>query len=66
MTHMAETVTITQAARELHMSPQTLRYMMASGRIAIGDCGRRPGKKRGFYKVFRKMLDAEKERRGIE
>ena len=62
----SETVTIIQAARELHMSPQTLRYMMASGRIAIGDCGRRPGKKRGFYKVFRKMLDAEKERRGIE
>lgn len=63
---MAETVTIIQAARELHMSPQTLRYMMASGRITIGDCGRRPGKKRSFYKVFRKMLDAEKERRGIE
>lgn len=62
---MAETVTISQAARELHMSPQTLRYMMASGRIAIGDCGRRPGKKRGFYKVFRSMLEEEKEKRGL-
>ena len=62
----SETVTITQAARELHMSPQTLRYMMASGKIAVGDCGRRPGKKRGFYKVFRSMLEEEKARRGIE
>ena len=51
---MAETVTIIQAARELHMSPQTLRYMMASG------------KKRGFYKVYRLMLNEEKARRGIE
>jgi len=61
----SETVTIIQAARELHMSPQTLRYMMASGKIAVGDCGRRPGKKRGFYKVFRSMLEEEKARRGI-
>lgn len=59
------TVPITQAARELHMSPQTLRYLMASGKIDVGDCGRRPGYKRGFYKVFRKMLDAEKEKRGL-
>jgi hypothetical protein len=63
---MAETVTIIQAARELQISPQTLRYMMVSGKIAVGDCGRRPGKKRGFYRVFRKMLDEEKKRRGIE
>ena len=63
---MAETVTIIQAARELQMSPQTLRYMMASGKIAVGDCGRRPGKKRGFYKVYRLMLNEEKARRGIE
>ena len=62
---MAETVTIIQAARDLQMSPQTLRYMMASGKIAIGDCGRRPGKKRGFYKVFRSMLVEEKEKRGL-
>lgn len=62
---MAETVTITQAARELHMSPQTLRYLMFTGKIDVGDCGRRPGCKRGFYKVFRKMLDAEKEKRGL-
>jgi hypothetical protein len=31
----------------------------------VGDCGRRPGKKRGFYKIFRSMLDKEKARRGI-
>lgn len=62
---MTTTVTISQAARELHMSPQTLRYMMASGKIAVGDCGRRPGKKRGFYKVFRSMLEEEKEKRGL-
>lgn len=60
------TVTIAQAARELQMSPQTLRYMMVSGKIAVGDCGKRPGAKRGFYRVFRKMLDEEKKRRGIE
>ena len=62
----SETVTIAQAARELQMSPQTLRYMMASGKIQVGDCGKRPGAKRGFYRVFRKMLDEEKKRRGIE
>lgn len=62
----SETVTVIQAARELQMSPQTLRYMMTSGKIQVGDCGKRPGAKRGFYRVFRKMLDEEKKRRGIE
>lgn len=60
-----EKVTITEAARELHMDPQTLRYLMAAGKISVGDCGRRPGCKRRFYKIYRKMLDEEKARRGI-
>ena len=58
-------VPLAVAAKELHMDVLTLRYLMNAGKIDIGDCGRRPGCKRGFYKVYRVALDREKEKRGI-
>ena len=58
-------VSITEAARELKMSPQTVRLLMASGQLRIGDCARRKGCSRTAYFVYRKLLDEEKARRGI-
>lgn len=59
-------VTVEQAAAELHMTPQTVRYLMLHGMLPIGDAWIRPGRKRGTYRVNRKLLDEEKERRGID
>ena len=59
-------VSVPQAAKELGMTPQTLRYLMQTGRLQIGDAWKRPGASRGGYKVVRTLLDAEKRRRGIE
>jgi hypothetical protein len=58
-------VSISTAAKELHMSPQTVRILMASGQLPIGDCARRKGCRRMGYYVYRKLLDQEKEKRGI-
>lgn len=59
------TVTVAQAAKELHMDAMTVRYLMRSGALRIGDCGRRPGCARSFYRIYRKQLDKAKEERGL-
>lgn len=58
-------VSMEQAARELLTTPETLRLMMASHKINVGDCYRRPGAKRRTYRVYRALLDAAKRERGI-
>ena len=58
-------VTVKQAADELQMTPQTLRYLMLHGMLPIGDAWKKDGARRGCFKVNRKLLDKEKERRGI-
>ena len=59
-------VTVAQASRELKMSPLTLRYLMASGQLKIGFYSKKPYAKRGNYIIYRRLLDLEKERLGIE
>lgn len=59
-------VSVKDAASEMKMSPLTLRYLMASGQLQIGFYSKKPYAKRGSYIIFRKLLDAEKERLGIE
>ena len=57
-------VSVEQAAKELCMSPMTLRIMMAAHKINVGDCFRRPGAKQRSYRVYRKLLDEAKHERG--
>lgn len=57
-------LTVEQAAQELHMTPQTVRYLMMQGKLPIGDAWKKG--RRGCYRVVRKLLDEEKARRGIE
>jgi hypothetical protein len=57
-------VTVEQAASELCMTPATLRLMMVSHKINLGDCIRTPGSKRRQYRVYRKLLDEAKRERG--
>lgn len=59
-------VSVKDAASEMKMSPLTLRYLMASGQLRIGFYSKKPYAKRGNYIIFRKLLDEEKERLGIE
>lgn len=66
MKNMTETVSIRDAAKELHMDVLTVRHLMQTGLLDIGFYNKRPGCKRGHYIVYRKLLDAEKERLGIE
>ena len=58
-------VTVNQAAIELQMTPATVRYLMLNGMLPIGDAWKKTGCKRACFKVNRKLLDAEKERRGL-
>ena len=56
------TVTIQQAAKELGMTPLSLRELMAQGRINIGYAYQRHGcGKRKFF-IYRHLLDEEKKR----
>lgn len=59
-------VTVNQASKELGMTPLTLRTLMRLGRINIGFFTKKPDAKRGHYVIYRRLLDIEKERLGIE
>lgn len=59
-------VTVNQASKELGMTPLTLRLLMSSGKLNIGFYTKRPDAKRGHYVIYRRLLDLEKERLGIE
>lgn len=48
------------------MDVLTVRHLMQAGLLDIGLYSKRPGCKRGYYIVYRKLLDEEKERLGIE
>ncbi len=63
---MSALVTVQQAAKELQMTPLTLRYLMQCGKLQIGEAWTKPGAKRGYYRVYRKLLDEEKQKRGLE
>ena len=59
-------VTVNQASKELGMTPLTLRTLIVSGKLNIGFYTRKPDAKRGHYVIYRRLLDIEKERLGIE
>lgn len=59
-------VPLAVASKELHMDVLTLRYLMQTEKLNIGFFIRRPGCRRGAYKIYRHLLDAEKKRLGIE
>ena len=56
------TVTIQQAAKELGMTPLSLRELMAQGRINIGYAYQRPGSGKRKFFIYRHLLDEEKKR----
>ena len=51
------TVSVKDAAKELHMDVLTLRYLMQTKELNIGFFIRRPGCRRGAYKIYRHLLD---------
>jgi hypothetical protein len=59
-------VSVKDASRELGMTPLTLRTLMASGKLNIGFYTKKPDAKRGHYVIYRRLLELEKERLGIE
>lgn len=59
-------VTVNRASKELGMTPLTLRTLMRLGRINVGFFTKKTDAKRGHYVIYRRLLDIEKERLGIE
>lgn len=57
-----ERVNPIQAAKELNMSPDSVRYLMQINKLPIGYVVKREGKTRHSYIIYRGLLDAEKER----
>ena len=58
-------VSTAQAAKELHMSPLTLRYFMQHGQLPIGMAQKREGNKHYCYVIYRGLLDKYKAELGI-
>lgn len=55
-------VTVKEAATELNMSPDSVRYLMREGKIDLGHAMLKKGSERWYYIIFRGLLDQEKER----
>ena len=55
-----ERVTVKQAAAELNMDNDTVRYLMSTGRLPIGHAVRREGCGRTTYYIYRAALDTYK------
>lgn len=55
-------VTVKQAAKELNMDADTVRYLMQLDRLPIGEMVKRKGSKRATYYIYRGMLDAHKRK----
>lgn len=57
-----ERVSPIQAAAELNMTADSVRYLMREGKLPIGYAIRKEGSQRSNYIIYRGLLDAEKER----
>lgn len=55
-----ERVSVKQAALELNMNIESVRYLMLKGRLPIGEAIKRPGSKRGVFYIYRAALDRYK------
>lgn len=51
-----------QAAQELSMDVDSLKYLMREGRMPIGYVIKKPEATRCSYYIYRGLLEAEKER----
>lgn len=56
-----ERVSVKDAAKELSIDQETLRYMMQEEKLPIGYAYCREGKKRWNYIIYRGMLDQYKK-----
>ncbi len=59
-------VRLADAAKELGLSPLTVRGLMIEGKLNIGYALKRDGSSKWSFFVFRKLLDDEKKRLGLE
>lgn len=64
--HFHDRVSTKQAAKELQMDVLTLQQLMQRDRLPIGYALKKEGKSRHGYYIYRGLLDAEKERLGID
>lgn len=55
-----ERVTVKQAAAELNMADDAVRYLMSAGRLPIGHAVKKEGWNRTTYYIYRDALDAYK------
>lgn len=60
-----EKISTAQAAEELETTRYQLECQMRNKDIDIGYYVKHKGMRRGRYYIFRPLLDAEKQRRGI-
>lgn len=57
-----ERVSVRQAAKELNMDMDAVRYLMLEDRLPIGTAVKKQGKKRAAYYIYRGLLDEYKKR----
>ena len=55
-----ERVSVKQAADELNIESESVRYMMRKGTLPIGHVLQREGAMRGTFYIYRGLLDAYK------
>lgn len=55
-------VTVEQAAAELGMNMDSVRFLMQNERLPIGYAMKKPGKKKWTYYIFRGLLNTELDR----
>lgn len=55
-----ERVTVKQAAAELNMADDSVRYLMSAGRLPIGHAVKKEGCNRTTYYIYRAALDTYK------
>ena len=61
MSEKIEKVSVKDAAAELKLNQEMLRYMMQAGKLPIGYAFKKPGSKRWIYTIYRGQLNRYKE-----
>lgn len=55
-------ITVEEASKQLNMTPLTVRILMQQEKLPIGYFQKRDGCERGYYIIFKELVDGYKDR----